>query len=52
MKVKNKWNSKLYTVKSFNNTTDEVTLIREDGSEFTISQKEYKFSYREVENNG
>lgn len=52
MKVKNKWNGKTYTVKSFDGQADEVTLIREDGSEFTISQKEYKFSYREVENNG
>lgn len=49
MKVKNKWNSKLYTVKSFDGPSDEVTLIREDGSEFTINQKEYKYNYREVE---
>ena len=43
MAVKNKWNGKLYTVKSFDGPADEVTLIREDGSEFTISQKEYRF---------
>lgn len=49
MEVKNKWNSKTYTVKSFDNATDEVTLIREDGSEFTIAQKEYRFNYKEVE---
>ena len=48
MAVKNKWNGKLYTVKSFDGPADEVTLIREDGSEFTISQKEYRFNYREV----
>lgn len=49
MKVKNKWNNKIYTVKSVDDTAGKVTLIREDGSEFTISQKEYKFNYREVE---
>lgn len=48
MNIKNKWNSNKYTVKSFDGKTGKVTLIREDGSEFIISQKEYKFSYREV----
>lgn len=48
MKAKNKWNGKLYTVKSFDGPADEVTLIREDGSEFTIAQKEYRFNYKEV----
>lgn len=49
IKVKNKWNGKLYIVKSFDGPADEVTLIREDGSEFTIAQKEYKYIYKEVE---
>lgn len=50
MKVKNKWNNKLYTVKLYHGCPDyEVTLIREDGSEFTISQKEYRYNYKEVE---
>ena len=48
MTVKNKWNNKIYTVKSFNGPADEVTLIREDGSEFIINQKEYRYNYREV----
>jgi len=47
MKVKNKWNGKTYTVKNFDGPADEVTLIREDGSEFTITQKDYRFNYRE-----
>ena len=49
MKVRNKWNGKAYTVKSFDGPADEVTLIREDGSEFTIAQKELRSNYREVE---
>lgn len=49
MKCKNKWNGKTYTVKSFDGPADEVTLIREDGSEFTITQKEFRYNYREVE---
>lgn len=48
MKVINKWNGKMYTVKCFDDATKEVTLIRDDGSEFTIAQREFKFSYREV----
>lgn len=48
MKVKNKWNGKLYTVKSFDGPADEVTLIRDNSSEFTITQKEYRYNYREV----
>lgn len=47
MKVKNRWNGKSYTVKNFDSPANEVTLIREDGSEFSITQKEYRFSYRE-----
>lgn len=50
MKYKNKWNGKTYTVKSFDGPADEVTLIREDGSEFTISQKELRNNYRKVDN--
>ena len=49
MKVKNKWNGKTYTVKTFDGPADEVTLIREDDSEFTITQKEFRYNYREVE---
>lgn len=48
MIVRNKWNSKEYTVKSFEGPTDTVTLIRKDGSEITISQKEFRFNYYEV----
>lgn len=50
MVVKNKWNGRLYTVKSFDGPADEVTLIRDDKSEFTITQKEYRYNYREVKN--
>ena len=50
MKYKNKWNGRLYTVKSFDGPADEVTLIRDDGSEFTITQKEFRYNYYEVEN--
>lgn len=50
MKVKNKWNGKTYIVKNFDGQVDEVTLIREDGSEFTITQKEYRFNYRKDNN--
>lgn len=48
MKYKNKWNGKTYIVKSFDGPADEVTLIREDGSEFTIFQKEFRYNYHEV----
>lgn len=48
MIIRNKWNGKLYTVKSFDGLADTVTLTRKNGSEFTISQKEYRFSYYEV----
>ena len=47
MNVINKWNGKTYTVKNCDGQVGEVTLIREDGSEFTITQKEYRFNYRE-----
>lgn len=48
MMVKNKWNSKTYTVISTNVADNTVTLKREDGSQFTIQIKELYFSYREV----
>lgn len=48
MVVRNKWNGKTYTVKCFDGPADEVTLIREDGSEFTIAQKEFRANYYEV----
>lgn len=44
MKVKNRWNNRFYEV--LNMTDKEVTLRREDGSEFTIAKCEYHFSYR------
>ena len=47
MVVRNKWNGKTYTVKCFDGPADEVTLIREDGSEFTIAQKEFRANYKE-----
>lgn len=46
MKVINKWNGNTYTVVS--SFTNEVTLQRADGSEFTINKSEFYFSYREL----
>jgi len=46
MKVKNKWNSKMYKLISESDNT--VTLEREDGSQFTISKKEFYANYRQV----
>lgn len=43
MLVRNKWNKKLYTVLEIEN--GKVTLKREDGSVFTIVQKEYITNY-------
>lgn len=48
MKVINKWNGRIYTVKHIDDVANEVTLIRDDGSELTIAQGEFKFNYREV----
>ena len=45
MKVKNRWNNRFYAV--LNMTDKEVTLRREDGSEFTIAKYEYYFNYRD-----
>lgn len=49
MIVKNKWNSNIYTVLSISDGT--VKLQRSDGSEFTITQKEFKFNYVEEDSN-
>lgn len=45
MRVLNSWNRKWYTVLKV--TDKEVTLQREDGSQFTIQKPEYFFSYSE-----
>lgn len=45
MKVKNKWNGKLYTILSVSN--DTVKLQRSDGSEFEIQKTDYYFNYKE-----
>ena len=50
MIVKNKWNGKIYTVISTNETNNIVTLKRDDGSKFTIQTKELYSNYREVKN--
>lgn len=47
MKVKNRWNGKIYTVLE---TAVMVKLQREDGSEFAISKSEFYFNYYEVKN--
>lgn len=43
MLVRNKWNKKTYEVLKIEN--GKVTLKREDGSVFTIVQKEYITNY-------
>lgn len=45
MLVRNKWNNKMYKVLEI--TDKNVTLQREDGSQFTIQKSEYFFSYSE-----
>lgn len=45
--VKNRWNRKIYQVVEAKD--GKVTLKREDGSEFTIAEKEYISNY--VKNN-
>lgn len=45
MKVKNRWNGKIYTVIE---TATMVKLQREDGSEFVISKSEFYANYYEV----
>ena len=44
-RARNKWNGKIYSVIS--EGENNVTLEREDGSQFTIQKKEYFFSYFE-----
>lgn len=45
MLVRNKWNGGMYEVLEI--TDKNVTLQREDGSQFTIQKSEYFFSYFE-----
>ena len=45
MLVRNKWNGKVYDVLEI--TDKNVTLQRDDGSQFTIQKSEYFFSYSE-----
>ena len=45
MLVRNKWNNKMYKVLEI--TDKNVTLQREDGSQFTIQKSEYFFSHVE-----
>lgn len=45
MLVRNKWNGHFYKVILM--TDREVTLEREDGSQFTIMKKEYFSNYSE-----
>lgn len=45
MLVRNKWNNKMYEALEI--TDKNVTLRREDGSQFTIQKSEYFFSYSE-----
>lgn len=46
--ARNKWTGKLYIVCNINGS--EVTLQRDDDSQFTIKIAEYKFNYTEVKN--
>ena len=43
MLVRNKWNKKTYKVIS--TTASEVTLQRDDGSQFTIGYSDFHFNY-------
>ena len=45
MLCKNKWNGKMYEVLEI--TDKNVTLQREDGSQFIIQKSEYFFNYSE-----
>ena len=50
MLVRNKWNRKIYRVVEIEN--GKVTLEREDGSQFTVVEKEYLANYiRHYDNN-
>ena len=46
MKVKNKWNSKIYEIVKEEGIM--VTLKREDGSIFTITQFEFHYVYKKL----
>ena len=48
MKVKNKWNSKIYNVVEIKDTS--IILERTDGSTIEIDKSEFNFSYRIIEN--
>ena len=43
MLVRNKWNRRIYKIIS--ETDSEVTLEREDGTQFTISRKDFYSAY-------
>ena len=49
MRVLNRWNRKWYTVLKV--TDKEVTLQREDGSEFTIAKSELYANYANIQGN-
>lgn len=49
-KVLNKWNNREYLV--LEQDSDKVTLQRDDGSEFTIEAKEFRFNYKEQKSKG
>lgn len=49
-KVLNKWNNREYLVLEHGDNT--VTLQRDDGSEFTIEAKEFRFNYKEQKSKG
>lgn len=48
MKVKNKWNSKIYEVVKEEGIM--VTLKREDGSMFTIALSKFHSAYKKLNN--
>lgn len=49
MKVLNRWNKKWYTVLEV--TNKEVTLQREDGTQFTIAKSELYANYANIQGN-
>ena len=49
MLVRNKWNNKMYEVLEI--TDKNVTLQREDGSEFTIAKSELYANYANIQGN-
>lgn len=48
MSVRNKWNGRYYQMLSI--VQGKVTLKRDDGTQFVISEKEFNINYREVAN--